>query len=102
MNIIDSVEVEGFWGSRTLKFKFHDDVNFIIGINGSGKTTAVNIIVAALTANFTELDRLEFDSINIKLKSKTNRKKPSVLITKKQNSKTPFASIEYEIRESSN
>lgn len=101
MNIIDSVEVEGFWGSRPLKFKFHNDVNFIIGINGSGKTTAVNMIVAALTANFSELDRLEFNSINIKLKSKSTRKKPSVLITKKESSRTPFSSIEYEVRESS-
>jgi predicted ATP-dependent endonuclease of OLD family len=37
MNYIESVVVEGFWGERSLDFKFNDDVNFIIGINGSGK-----------------------------------------------------------------
>ncbi|ELN6869684.1 AAA family ATPase [Vibrio parahaemolyticus] len=100
MNYIDNVKVEGFWGERTLEFNFHDDVNFIIGINGSGKTTAINIIVAALTAEFSELDRLEFSKITIKLKSTTTRKKPSVIITKKPNDNTPFSSIEYEIKES--
>jgi len=79
MNYIDNVKVEGFWGEHSLEFDFNDDVNFIIGINGSGKTTAVNIIVAALTTNFSELDRLEFSKITIRLKSKSSRKKPSVI-----------------------
>jgi predicted ATPase len=100
MNYIEKVTIEGFWGERTLSFNFNDDVNFIIGINGSGKTTAVNIVVAALTADFSELDRLEFSKIEIKLKSKTSRKKPSVVIIKNDMNDKPFASIEYEIKES--
>lgn len=100
MNFIENVKVEGFWGERTLNFDFHDDVNFVIGINGSGKTTAINIIVAALTADFSELDSQEFSRIAIKLKSTSSRKKPSVIITKKPNQETPFSSIEYEIKES--
>jgi predicted ATP-binding protein involved in virulence len=101
MNFIESVQVDGFWGERSLEFNFHDDVNFIIGINGSGKTTAVNLVVAALTANFSELDRLEFSKIIIKLKSKNTRKKPSVVINKKNhNQKISFSSIDYEIKES--
>ncbi|WP_218395709.1 AAA family ATPase [Alteromonas lipotrueae] len=100
MNYIESVKVEGFWGERALEFNFNDDVNFIIGINGSGKTTAVNIVVAALTANFHELDRLEFSKIVIKLKSISSRKKPSVIINKQADDNRPFSSIVYEIRES--
>ncbi|WP_447826215.1 AAA family ATPase [Aeromonas hydrophila] len=100
MNVIDNVTVEGFWGERTLKFNFHNDVNFVIGINGSGKTTAINIIVAALTADFSELDRLEFSTIEIKLTSSSSRKKPSVIIKKQPSNDTPFSSIQYEIRES--
>jgi predicted ATPase len=100
MNYIESVEIEGFWGEHSINFNFHDDVNFIIGINGSGKTTAVNIIVAALTADFSELDHLEFSKITIKLKSKTSRKKPSVTINKKANKHGPFPLIQYEIKES--
>tara|TARA_R110000868_G_C10967082_1_gene769239 strand:- start:8566 stop:9840 length:1275 start_codon:yes stop_codon:yes gene_type:complete len=100
MNYIESVDIEGFWGEHPISFNFHDDVNFIIGINGSGKTTAVNMVVAALTADFSELDRLEFSKITIKLKSKGSRKKPSVTISKKPNKEGPFPSIQYEIKES--
>ncbi|QJQ98271.1 AAA family ATPase [Halomonas sp. PGE1] len=100
MNWIDKVIVEGFWGDRSIEFDFFDDMNFIIGINGSGKTTAVNLVVAALTVDFTELDRLEFSRIIVKLKSRISRKKPSVIINKKVSKKSPFASIEYEVKES--
>ena len=99
MNYIESVDIEGFWGEHPISFNFHDDVNFIIGINGSGKTTAVNMVVAALTADFSELDRLEFSKITIKLKSKGSRKKPSVTISKKPNKEGPFPSIQYEIKD---
>ncbi|MFB2681455.1 AAA family ATPase [Shewanella mangrovisoli] len=100
MNYIEKVIVEGFWGSRTLNFDFHEDINFIIGINGSGKTTAINIIVAALTADFQELDRLDFSKITIKLKSNTSKKKPSITINKNPIELSPFSHVEYEIRES--
>lgn len=100
MNYLDVVTIEGFWGERKLEFCLNNDVNFIIGINGSGKTTAVNLVVAALTADFRELDRLEFSKIVIKLKSDENRKKPSVTISKRVDSNLPFSSIDYEIKSS--
>ncbi|WP_432760527.1 AAA family ATPase [Pseudomonas aeruginosa] len=101
MHIIDTVTMEGFWGDRTLSFKLNEDVNFIIGMNGSGKTTAVNLIVAALTADFNELDRHDFSKITIKLKTENGRKKPSVTVIKTASKDTPFATITYEIKESS-
>ncbi len=101
MNYIKKVKVDGFWGERSIEFNFHDDINFIIGINGSGKTTAINMVVAALAADFSELDRMEFSKITIELKSKSNKKKPSVSIVKNKNKDKPFDSIEYEIKRSS-
>ena len=101
MNFIDKVTVDEFWGEHSLEFDFYDDVNFIIGINGSGKTTVINLIVAALTANFAELDRLEFSRIEIKLKSRENRKKPTIVISKKPLKQGPFTSIEYAVSDSS-
>lgn len=101
MNFIDKVTVNDFWGEHFLEFNFHDDVNFIIGINGSGKTTVINLIVAALTANFSELDRLEFSRIEIKLKSNESRKKPTIVISKKPMKQGPFTSIEYALSNSS-
>jgi len=101
MNFIDKVTVENFWGEHSLEFDFYDDVNFIIGINGSGKTTVINLIVAALTANFSELDRLEFSRIEIKLKSNESRRKPTIVISKKPLKQGPFNSIEYALSSSS-
>ena len=100
MNFVDKVTIENFWGEHALELDFHDDVNFIIGINGSGKTTVVDMVVAALTANFTELDRLEFSKLIVKLKSKNSRKKPTITITKKPMENVPFSSIEYAISKS--
>lgn len=102
MFIIDKVTVENFWGEKFLQFDFHDDVNFIIGINGSGKTTAIRLIVAALNADFISLDRLEFSKITINLKSNNSRKKPSVTISKKPEGESLFSSIVYEVREAAN
>lgn len=101
MNFIDKVKVDNFWGEYSLEFDFHDDISFIIGINGSGKTTVINLIVAALTANFAELDRLEFSRIEIKLKSNVSRKKPTIVISKKPLKQGPFASIEYAVSSAS-
>ena len=63
MNKVDSISIEGFWGNHSLKIPFHDDVNFLIGVNGSGKTTVINLIAAVLTADFETLDRYDFKKI---------------------------------------
>lgn len=61
------VEIAGLWGERTARFDFYDDVNFLIGANGSGKTTVINVLAAALGANRSELQRLPFDRTTIVL-----------------------------------
>ncbi|WP_348686680.1 AAA family ATPase [uncultured Cobetia sp.] len=97
MNFIDEVIIEGFWGDRVIKFELNDDINFIIGVNGSGKTTMVNLIVAALMVDVIELDRLDFTKITIKLKSRHSRKKPSVIISKEGDD---YHIVSYIIKES--
>ena len=100
MNFIQKVTINGFWGDRDLTFNFNEDVNFLIGINGSGKTTAINLIVAALKADFSVLDKIDFDSISIILKESNGRKKPEVIVLKKENNGVPFREIEYRIKNS--
>lgn len=100
MNFIDKVSIEGFWGDRTLEFDFNEDVNFLIGINGSGKTTAINLIVSVLRADFQVLDKVDFDKIKVTLKETNGRKKPEVVVIKKDIEGIPFRSIEYRIKNS--
>ncbi len=100
MNFIDKVSIKGFWGDRALEFSFNEDVNFLIGINGSGKTTVINLIVAALKADFSILDTIEFDQITISLRESNGRKKPEVMVVKKDHKDTPFRGIEYRIKNS--
>ena len=60
MNKIDKVRIDGFWIDKTVEFKLKDDVNFLIGVNGSGKTTIINLVAATLNADFATLDRFQF------------------------------------------
>ena len=46
MNYIEHVEINGFLGSRDVTINFNNDINFLIGVNGSGKTTVINMIAA--------------------------------------------------------
>ncbi|MBT5664123.1 MAG: AAA family ATPase [Rhodospirillaceae bacterium] len=99
MSVVEKVVIEGFWGDRHLEIDFFEDVNFLIGPNGSGKTTAINIIAAALTGDFPTLDRLPFKSIEITLRDGKSRKKPSVTVVKKGKRRSPYPSIDYHIKE---
>lgn len=99
MSTIERVDIDGFWGDRLLTLDLHDDVNFVIGVNGSGKTTLVNLIAAALTADFPTLDRLLFKRILISLRGQDRSSRPSIEVKKIAQKKSPYPSIEYLIRD---
>ncbi|MFH7018678.1 AAA family ATPase [Flavobacterium sp. FlaQc-47] len=56
MRKISKVSIDGFWGDKTVSLEFNEDINFLIGVNGSGKTTIINLIAASLNADFATLD----------------------------------------------
>jgi len=66
---ITSIKILGFWEEYTCNNKFNDDINIIIGRNGSGKTTFMNILHAALSIDMLELSESEFQEINITLEN---------------------------------
>lgn len=70
MNILETVKIRGLWGfqDNEAKFRFDKRFNFIIGPNGTGKTTVINLIAAALKADFYKLDRIIFSEIELILK----------------------------------
>jgi len=103
MNYIDKVLVEGFWGDKTIEMDFNKDINFIIGVNGSGKTTFINLIAATLQLDFQTLDRIQYDKIHIRLKSfEKKRFKPYIEIEKKRSDISPYPEIIFRIKGASN
>ena len=92
---IQSVKITGFWQRFNASCDFNDDVNIIIGRNGTGKTTFMNILHSVLSVDIDTIDSNDFDSIEIKLK---NGKQTKTIRAKKVNDdKSPFLTIEYQI-----
>jgi predicted ATPase len=95
MSILKTFTVTRLWGERDLTLSFHEDVNFLIGTNGSGKTTVINLIAAALSADFQTLDRINFKKVDIQL---SGAERPVIEIIKKTERKSPFQGITYKFR----
>jgi predicted ATP-dependent endonuclease of OLD family len=45
---IEKVEIKNLWGKYDIDWKLNPNVNILIGINGSGKTTILNVMNEAL------------------------------------------------------
>lgn len=99
MNKIGKIEIFGFWGDRNIVLNLDEDINFFIGANGSGKTTVINIIAAALTVDFLSLDKLPFDRVKIEFVEFEGRKKPSVEVQKIFDKNDHLETIQYKIKE---
>ncbi len=99
MNILRSVRVEGFWGTKDFTLDFHRDVNFLIGVNGSGKTTLINMIAAGLSADLQTLDRLPFEKLQIQLADVKSKRRPSIEIEKNPRKGSSFPQVSFRIRD---
>lgn len=64
---IEQVEIKKLWGIKNIKCPLNEDVNIIIGSNGSGKTTFLNIIEAVLQCDIPILCSILFESVTIHL-----------------------------------
>lgn len=101
MHQIATVEVEGFWDSYDFNLNLFPEVTFIIGQNGTGKTTLINLLAAALTADFRTLDLIPFKKITIDLKAEKSFT-PRIIVSKKRRKERPFSLIEYRVHASKN
>jgi predicted ATPase len=94
---VEKVHVSGFWGDHTIDLRLDRSVTFLIGQNGSGKTTFINLLAAALTADFPTLDRIAFKDLTITLSADASGTKPEIRIKKKLEKKRSYDSISYDI-----
>lgn len=70
---IKSVEVTGLWDRASIKTTFDKDINILIGDNGTGKTTLINLLKSALLAQVDVLEILPFHSLKITLRGEKQR-----------------------------
>ena len=69
-------------GYLNVNIKFFEDLNFLTGVNGSGKTTVLNLINGLLRPSFQTLIEINYDKIDLYLK---NKDKEDIFITSEKN-----------------
>jgi predicted ATP-dependent endonuclease of OLD family len=92
---ISEVNIEGFWHRIDAGCRFNDDVNIIVGRNGSGKTTFMNILHAVLAVDMDGLSSNGFDAVAITLSD--GDKTRTIRAKKVDDERVAFAIVEYQI-----
>lgn len=67
MSKISSFQAWGIWGYKDISLSFNKDMNFLIGSNGAGKTTVINIICALLSVDVKQMYLLSFSRAIVSL-----------------------------------
>jgi len=75
---LESIEISGFWGKYKASCSFNKDVNIIIGRNGTGKTTFMNILHAVFSVDLEGLADNSFDEVVVELRDSESKKKITV------------------------
>ncbi len=76
---IKYIFIKGFWGEYVCRSEFNNDINIIIGKNGTGKTTFMNILHAVLSLDFDELRDNEFNEVTLSLVNNEGEKEIKVI-----------------------
>ena len=69
---INKLSIKGLYGVYDYDVKFNKDITFLYGINGSGKTTVLNIVSSIVTGKLYELFSYDFNSVTLIYASKYN------------------------------
>jgi ABC-type lipoprotein export system ATPase subunit len=93
---IRSIEIEGFWHRHDVKATFKDDVNVVIGRNGTGKTTFMNILQAVLAVDVDGLLDVQFDTAVIVLENSDGQRR-TIRAAKIEDGKRPYPVIDYKV-----
>lgn len=80
-SIIKHVTISKLWGIKTISTDFDEHVNIFIGINGSSKTTFLNLIEATLLVDLKVFYSIDFEYIRIDFNSSTVQ---SIKVTKQE------------------
>lgn len=62
---IKSIYVKGLWNIKDVSLDLSDDINILIGGNGTGKTTILTLIEALLNLDFRSIEDIVFEKVTI-------------------------------------
>jgi len=79
---IERFVLRGGYGYLNLDIRFNQKLTFLTGINGSGKTTVVRGLVAALSPSFSTISNLQFETMSVELE--LEGKQHTISVTKTQ------------------
>lgn len=92
---VKTISIDGFWSTKKASSNFKEDVNIIIGKNGTGKTTFINILYAVLAVDIEALYENVFRSVHITLID--GKRTKTIRADRLESANTPFPTIEYHI-----
>ncbi|WP_044748894.1 AAA family ATPase [Bacillus alveayuensis] len=78
--MLKKLQIENLFGYKKIDIDFNKDLTFLIGRNGSGKTTVLNILSSLISGNVNFLLNYNFDSL--KLYYKKNEKSHCIKLEK--------------------
>ena len=67
-HFIESFKITKLWGYRDINLTFNKDVNVLIGPNGSGKTTVLNLLHSILSVDIMGLLNVNFEYAEVHLR----------------------------------
>ncbi len=77
---ITNLEIKKLHGYVDYDVSFNDNITFLYGDNGCGKTTILNIITYMITGKIYELFRYKFEKIKIEYSSSATRLKEDLIV----------------------
>ena len=92
-------------GYLKFDFDFYSDLTFLIGINGSGKTTALKLVLGLISPSFNYLNQIEFSTATLECFSEKKNKNYTIvakrtkseIILKVKENKIEIASDSFDI-----
>ncbi len=92
---VEKVEIDGFWHRFDASCNFKPEVNIIIGKNGTGKTTFMNILHSVLTVDIKGLSENDFETAKVTLVN--GKRKRTIQVRKKEDDRSPYPFVDYQI-----